>query len=120
MGYYEELIKFLAQAKTDDLGTTRNNYLQKYRGLDLKVSFGQGGAARIPWISFLRNGQTTSNGIYPVYLYFKSENILILAYGVSVTNKPLINWRLENPKTISEYFKEKNLGTPFNYGNSFK
>jgi 5-methylcytosine-specific restriction protein B len=119
MGYYEELIKFLAQAKTDDLGTTRNNYLQKYRGLDLKVGFGQGGAARIPWISFLRNGQTTSNGIYPVYLYFKSENLLILAYGVSVTNKPRINWTLKNPKTISEYFKENNLGTPFNYGNSF-
>ena len=33
MGYYDELNKFLAQAKTDDLGTTRNNYLQKYNGL---------------------------------------------------------------------------------------
>ena len=27
MSYYTELIKFLAQAKTNDLGTIRNNYL---------------------------------------------------------------------------------------------
>jgi hypothetical protein len=119
MGYFEELNKFLVQAKTDDLGTTRNNYLQKYLGLEIKISFGQGGAAKIPWISFLGNGQTTSNGIYPVYLYFKAENLLILAYGVSVTNVPSKKWELKNLKKISEYFTENKLGTPFNYGNSF-
>lgn len=119
MSYYNELIKFLAQAKTDDLGTKRNNYLQTYKDLEVKISFGQGGPAKIPWISFLANNQTTSNGIYPVYLYFKNENILILAYGISVTNKPLYNWQLIKPKTITEYFQENNLGTPFNYGNSF-
>ncbi|MCP9769560.1 DUF3578 domain-containing protein [Lacihabitans sp. LS3-19] len=119
MRYFEELNKFLGQAKTDDLGTIRNNYLQKYRGLEIKISFGQGGAAKIPWISFLCKGQTTSNGIYPVYLYFKAENLLILAYGVSVTNIPNKKWELKDPKTISEYFIENNLGSPFNYGNSF-
>jgi 5-methylcytosine-specific restriction protein B len=119
MGYFKELNKFLAQAKTDDLGTTRNNYLQKYLGLEIKISFGQGGSAKIPWISFLGNGQTTSNGIYPVYLYFKAENLLVLAYGISVTNTPSKKWDLKNPKTISEYFVENKLGTPFNYGNSF-
>lgn len=101
MGYFEELNKFLIQAKTDDLGTTRNNYIQRYLGLEIKISFGQGGAAKIPWISFLRKGQTTSNGIYPVYLYFKSEDLLILAYGISVTNNPSKKWELKNPKTIS-------------------
>ena len=119
MSYYKELIKFLEQAKTDDLGTTRNNYLQKYLDLDIKISFGQGGAAKIPWISFLTHDQTTSNGIYPVFLYFKAENLLILAYGISVTNVPKKQWELENPKTISQYFIEKGLGSPFNYGNSF-
>jgi len=119
MSYYNELIKFLNQAKTDDLGTSRNNYLKKYLGLEIKISFGQGGAARIPWISFLTGGQTTSNGIYPVYLYFKAENLLVLAYGISVTNAPRKKWDLKTSKTISEYFNDKNLGTPFNYGNSF-
>lgn len=104
MSYYDELVKFLAQAKTEDLGTTRNNYLQKYLGLEIKISFGQGGSARIPWISFLGNGQSTSNGIYPVYLYFKAENLLILAYGISVTTIPKKEWELKNQKTISEYF----------------
>jgi 5-methylcytosine-specific restriction protein B len=117
--YYSELIKFLEQAKTDDLGTTRNNYIQKYFGLDVKISFGQGGAAKIPWISFLTVNQSTSNGIYPVYLYFKAENLLVLAYGVSVTNVPQKKWLLKNPKTISTYFDEVGLGVPFNYGNSF-
>ena len=119
MSFFAELNKFLNQAKTDDLGTTRNSYLQKYLGLDIKISFGQGGAAKIPWISFLGRGQTTSNGIYPVYLYFKAENLLILAYGISVTNDPKNKWPLKNSKTISEYFIENKLGAPFNYGNSF-
>ena len=119
MSFYNEIIKFLKQAKTDDLGTTRNNYLQKYLDFDVKISFGQGGAAKIPWITFLSGGQTTSNGIYPVYLYFKAQNILILAYGISVTNEPRKKWDLKNPKTISEYFAEEKLGVPFNYGNSY-
>jgi 5-methylcytosine-specific restriction protein B len=118
MSYYTELIKFLAQAKTNDLGTTRNNYLSNYMGLDIDISFGQGGLAKIPWISFLGNGQTTRNGIYPVYLYFKAENLLFLAYGISVTNKPNKNWNLKSPKTISDYFKENDLGNPFKYGDS--
>jgi len=119
MSYYNELIKFLAQSKTDDLKTIKNNYLQKYHGLDIKISFGQGGPAKIPWISFLGPGQSTSNGIYPVYLYFKAESLLILSYGISVTSAPSKQWELKNPTTISQYFLEKNLVKPFNYGSSF-
>jgi len=117
--FYEQINKFIKQAQTNDLKTSSNNYLQSYLGLDVKISFGQGTASKIPWISFLRNGQTTSNGIYPVYLYFKSENLLILAYGVSVTNSPENIWNLSGPLSISDYYSENHLGGPSNYGNSY-
>ena len=119
MSYYDDLVKFLAQAQTEDLGTTRNNYIKSFSDLEVKVSFGQGGPAKIPWISFLAEEQTTSNGIYPVYLYFKNENRLILSYGISETNAPGINWNLANPETITHFFAENGLGKPYKYGDSF-
>jgi 5-methylcytosine-specific restriction protein B len=115
--YYDEILKFIKQSKTTDL--TYAHYLKEFNGLKIRVSFGQGTPANIPWISFLRDGQTTSNGIYPVYLYFKEKNLLILAYGKSVTNIPVYNWPLSNPKTINRYFEENNLGAPYDYGDSF-
>lgn len=86
MGYYDELIKFLNQSKTDDLKT--RDYLSEYKGLKVKVSFGQGSQAKIPWISFLKSSHTTADGIYPVYLYYKDVDLLILAHGVSETHIP--------------------------------
>jgi 5-methylcytosine-specific restriction protein B len=117
MTYYNELIKFLHQAKTTDLKTS--TYLSNYLGVKVKVSFGQGGQANVPWISFLRDGQTTQNGIYPVYLFYKDLDLLILAYGISETKTPEVNWSLANPKTIINYFSENNLGFPFRYGKSY-
>ncbi len=117
MSYYNELIKFLQQAKTTELKTS--HYLSDYLGLKVKVSFGQGGLANVPWISFLRDGQTTQNGIYPVYLFYKDIDLLILAYGISETKIPEVNWSLANPKSIVKYFSENNLGFPFRYGKSF-
>ena len=119
MSYYDDLIKFLKQAQTEDLGTTRNNYVKSYQDLQVKVSFGQGVQTKVPWISFLAKGQTTSNGIYPVYLYFKSENIIILSYGISETNAPKNSWKLVAPVTITQYFKENSIGEPFKYGDSY-
>ena len=115
--YFEELQNFLEQSKTDDLKYSK--YLKKFLDLDVKVSFGQGGPANIPWISFLRDGMTTSKGIYPVYLYYKKEELLVLAYGISETNDPETQWPLEGLKTIQSYFSENNLNTPFRYGKSF-
>jgi 5-methylcytosine-specific restriction protein B len=119
MSFHNDLVKFINQAQTNDLGTSRNNYSQEFLELEVKISFGQGGPAKIPWISFLAEGQTTSNGIYPVYLYFKDQNVLILAYGISVTNTPESKWNLKQSLTITDYFAQKNLGIPFKYGNSF-
>lgn len=117
MTYHEELRKFLDQAKTDNLKTS--HYLKTFAGLKVKVSFGQGFPANIPWISFLRDGMTTSEGIYPGYLFYKNQNLLILSYGLSETNEVKYNWQLNSAKTINSYFNENNLEKPFRYGQSF-
>ena len=51
--YFEELMKFLHQA--DEGGLQTQSYLNTYLGLRVKVSFGKGNPARIPWIAFLNN-----------------------------------------------------------------
>lgn len=117
MNYSEQLIAFLEQAKTGGLKT--RHYKKNFSDITVKVSFGQGTPARVPWISFLKEPFTTSNGIYPVYLFYKEQNKLILAYGISETKKPSKKWVVENPKTIGEYFKENNLGIPYRYGESY-
>ncbi|WP_282031275.1 McrB family protein [Winogradskyella eximia] len=113
---FEIVHQFLEQAKTDNLKTKQ--YLKFYKNTKVKVSFGQGNTAKIPWISFLKEPFTTSDGIYPVYLFYKNINKLILAYGRSETNKPIIEWNIHNSKSISEYFKENNYGKPDRYGDS--
>ena len=56
--------EFLAQADAaDDLSTKQ--YPKSFRGLSVVVSFGKGNLARIPWISFLAPGQTTSKSARP-------------------------------------------------------
>lgn len=117
MSYYQELEKFLAQSKTSELGTSE--YLNNFQKLSVKVSFGKGNQARVPWIAFLNALDSVQDGIYPVYLYYKEKDLLILAYGVSETNKPKRTWNVSNAKSISEYFSENKLGVPERYGNSF-
>ncbi|MBY0243861.1 MAG: DUF3578 domain-containing protein [Sphingobacteriaceae bacterium] len=117
INYSIELHKFLKQAKTSDLKT--KHFEKTLEDFQVKVSFGQGVEARVPWISFLKEPNTTSDGIYPVYLFFKRENILVLAYGISETNIPKINWRLNNPTSIIDLFSSKGYSKPDRYGNSF-
>lgn len=117
MGYFDQLKMFLAQAKTEELTTSK--YEKKISGLKVKVSFGQGNQAKIPWIAFLNNVDTVQEGIYPVYLYYKEQNLLILAYGVSETIVPKRIWDITNAKTIAQYFSENKLGIPQRYGSSF-
>ena len=118
MSYYNELIKFIAQAKTGELTTSQ--YINEYEGLKVKVSFGQGNQARVPWIAFLAEGNTVQHGIYPVYLFFKEKNVLLLSYGVSETSEPTNNWpNNKKLETISEYFRKNELGKPERYGDSY-
>ena len=83
----------------------------------MKVSFGQGVPARVSWISFLAPEMQTSNGFYPVYLFYKKENKLVLAYGISETSEYPQTWPSEvvnNHKKITEY-----IDNPPRYGDSF-
>ncbi len=90
-----------------------------FRGLQVKGGFGMGLATAVPWIGFLGYGQEISKGIYPVYLYFKKQKRLILAYGVSATSSPERIWSgLQDPQDIEEYFALQSLGKPAKFGNS--
>ena len=114
--YSKQLISFLEQAKTGNLKT--KHFQREYKDTKVKVSFGQGGSAKTPWISFLKEPFTTSDGIYPVYLFYKDVNRLVLAYGKSETNKPTISWNISSAQSISQYFKENSFEKPNRYGDS--
>lgn len=118
--FLRELIsKFIEQAD-QETNLVVSEYPKEYRGLHVNVSFGKGNFARIPWISFTAYDQTTQNGVYPVVLYYKSTSRLIVAYGISETNRPKASWQdLGNAQTISAYFADKNLTAPERYGKSY-
>jgi len=86
-----------------------NRLPRSYNGLEVKASVGMGVATAIPWITFTGYNQKTSNGIYPVLLFYHEKKILIVAYGISVTNVPTKSWKVQDVKTINQYFKEHNL-----------
>lgn len=71
---------------------------KKYRGLNIRASFGQGNFASVPWIAFLGYDQSVPEGIYPVILFsaLGNKKSLEICYGVSATNKPKTVW----PKRI--------------------
>lgn len=125
--YFDQLIEFLSVAKKQVIGkgttaeatTLERTRTKAFQNLQVNLSFGAGRATSVPWISFLRKGQLTKNGIYPVYLFYKKNNLLILAYGVSEGTKPSINWDLPDSRKIEHYFLNKNLGKPDHYAESF-
>ncbi|MFC1682734.1 MrcB family domain-containing protein [Candidatus Zixiibacteriota bacterium] len=116
--YFSELIKFINQAGTNELGA--DDYLKKYLNTKVRISFGRGNTAKVPWIAFLVEEQEVTKGIYPVYLYYKEQEILILAYGVSETKAPPRNWPgAESMHSIKRYFNERYGQDPWRYGDSF-
>lgn len=116
MDYFDELTRFLAQAKTDNLKTT--HFQGAFQDLKVKVSFGKGNPARVPWIAFLAKGQHISNGIYPFFLFYKNLDLLILALGISETLPPPVMWDEPGSETIHSYFATHQLGKPARYGDS--
>jgi 5-methylcytosine-specific restriction enzyme B len=111
--------KFSAQAKAGSELSVQG-YLRRYRGLNVRVSFGQGNFARIPWIAFLVDGQQVSDGIYPVLLYFREQEVLLLCYGLSETNEPNRSWgNLEAKPTVEAWFRDRFNRGPDRYGSSY-
>lgn len=89
-------------------------------GFSVEVSFGIGRSSEIPWIALTDSTQKVTNGIYPVYLYFRHERLLILSYGVSQKNTPKLHWPNQNSLQKIENFYQKNYQKkPEKYGNSF-
>ena len=111
-----ELIQaFIVQA--DQGGLKTSSYPKDYNKLKLKVSFGQGVAARIPWIGLYKHPNTISKGIYPVFLYYKEYNKLVLAYGISETKKSDCNWKnTEHLQSIEEWHIKEFQKKPDRYG----
>lgn len=86
-----------------------NQLPDSYEELKVKGSVGIGALATIPWISFTGFNQKTSNGIYPVLLYYRDKNILVMAYGISETNEPTYSWNLPDSMTVAQYFTKHGI-----------
>jgi 5-methylcytosine-specific restriction enzyme B len=114
----KEILKtFLEQVERNDHRTS--DFPPYYSGLKLKVGFGFGRTAKIPWITFLGKEQTPRDGIFPVYYFFKDTHKLILAYGISESNIPKMKWNVPiNTKTIETYFQSLRI-TPYKYHSSY-
>lgn len=117
ISFYPTLMTFLEQSQTSDLKT--RDYPSSHSGLAMRVSFGVGNQAHVTWIGFLAKGQTPTKGIYPVYLYYKNDNLLILSRGVSATNTPNDKWEGDELVTISDYFRENYNINAIRYGESY-
>lgn len=112
--------RFLEQARAAENLAVRG-YLEEYRGLAVRVSFGQGNFAHIPWIAFLGAGQAVQNGIYPVLLLFREQNVLLLCYGISETKEPERSWEAApgSSQTVADWFRARFNRLPERYGQSF-
>ena len=89
---------------TGNVSKLSDGFPKEYKGLEVKTGFGKGNWANVTWIGFLSGDQTIQKGIYPVYLYYRDKDVLILAYGVSETYKPSIEWPASNAQTVKDYF----------------
>jgi hypothetical protein len=112
---YNIIVKFLKQTTTKDLAT--REYPETINSYNLKVSFGRGNQAEIPWIAILGDNQEVMKGIYPVYLFYKNQEMLLLCFGISETNEPTDYWPAD---IIKDNKKVDNIiQNPKRYGNSY-
>ena len=77
-------------------------------GLSVQASVGMGRATGIPWLACVGYGQKVTNGIYPVLLFYKEHDLVVVAYGISASNQPTNKW-LVSGKTLNEFFKSQSI-----------
>src|SRR6185436_2365475 len=58
-------------------------------------------------------------GIYPVLLYFRDKQQLLLCYGVSETNEPQLGWGALKAETVRDWFTRGFGQRPDRYGTSY-
>lgn len=113
----EVLKNFVVQANTDNLKTS--HFPKEWEDFSVRVSFGMGAQARVPWIGLLIDEtRSVSRGINPVYLYFRDLETLVLVYGVGEYGDDNESWPAEiisNSSTVQAHFDQK---VP-RYGDSF-
>ena len=117
---YSHISNFILQSKTTNLKSSQ--YPKEYLDLDVKFSFGMITPAKISWASIHNNEIRNTKGINCVYLYYKEENILILAYGIMEAFVGGDTWSNEvsdNNPTIAEYFETNSFKKPYRYGDSY-
>ncbi|MDZ4182523.1 MAG: hypothetical protein U1B83_06580, partial [Candidatus Cloacimonadaceae bacterium] len=117
--FFKHIVSFIGQSDSGMLGSS--GFPKVYRNFVAKFGFGQGNAARVTWISFTAFNQSVQEGLYPVYLYYKNQRLLILAYGVSATRPPKIKWTFKQPNTLTvgDFFRSNGLGKPLKYEESY-
>src|SRR3989338_7002661 len=117
MNHWKEILDtFILQAQTGDLKTS--SYPKEWECLRMKVSFGMGMPARVPWVGFMAPEISVSRGINPVYLYYKDLKTLILAYGISETEESPQSWPAEIINSIPTIAAHFDQAVP-RYGDSF-
>jgi nucleoside-triphosphatase THEP1 len=95
--YYnlKEIIKIFIDKWDKTTGMWRNEFVENYnlnhKGYSLSISYGQGNRQtppKFPYISFLKDGNIVSNGIYPYIKYKHTDNTLYTSLNYSKDNRP--------------------------------
>lgn len=113
------LEKFMQQATASN-SLYVSHYPTQYRSLRVKVSFGKGTPARVPWLGFFGPGHSPARGSYPAVLYFKAASVLLVAYGASESASEPSFWQPVLPRPlVSDYLPEHFGHAAPRYGSSF-
>ena len=123
---------FIDGSANEQLAPTKicPNLPKNYFGLTAHLGLGQTIPSAVPFFALLGNGQKPKDGIYPVFLFYKDFDLLILAYGISAASESVKEWEepVKGKDTISTWFEnnakrfdQKKVKKLLNngYGNSF-